>query len=94
MENLIADLIQFFSAIAKLLLLQGRLGTRLCVHLKFLIFWVVWQLVRYLVRSVYSDNDLVLFHLGWKETRLTNKKCLKLLGIELRDCSSSEVGSV
>ena len=35
MENLIADLIQFFSAIAKFLLLQGRLGTRLCVHLKF-----------------------------------------------------------
>ena len=32
MESLIADFIQFSSAIAKLLFLQGRLGTRLCVH--------------------------------------------------------------
>ena len=29
---------------------------------------------RYLVHSVYSDNDLVLFHLWWKETRLTYEK--------------------
>ena len=35
MENLIADLIQFILAIAKFLLLQGRLSTRLCVYLKF-----------------------------------------------------------
>ena len=28
----------------------------------------------YLVHSVYSDNDLVLFHLWWKETRLTYEK--------------------
>ena len=33
MESLIADFIQFSSAIAKFLFLQGRLGTRLCVHL-------------------------------------------------------------
>ena len=26
------------------------------------------------VHSVYSDNDLVLFHLWWEETRLTDKK--------------------
>ena len=32
MESLIADFIQFSSAIAKFLFLQGRLGTRLCVH--------------------------------------------------------------
>ena len=32
MESLIADFIQFFSAIAKFLFLQGRLGTRLCVR--------------------------------------------------------------
>ena len=32
MESLIADFIQFFSAIAIFLFLQGRLGTRLCVH--------------------------------------------------------------
>ena len=31
-----------------------------------------------LVHSVYTDNDLVLFHLWWKETRLTNKKSLKV----------------
>ena len=32
MESLITDFIQFSGAIAKLLFLQGRLGTRLCVH--------------------------------------------------------------
>ena len=32
MESLIADFIQFFSAIAKFLFMQGRLGTRLCVY--------------------------------------------------------------
>ena len=32
MESLIADFIQFFSAIARFLFLQERLGTRLCVH--------------------------------------------------------------
>ena len=32
MESLITDFIQFSSAMAKLLFLQGRLGTRLCVH--------------------------------------------------------------
>ena len=32
MESLIAKVIQFSSAIAKFLFLQGRLGTRLCVH--------------------------------------------------------------
>ena len=34
--------------------------------------------MRYLVHSVYSDNDLVLFYLRWKETRLTDKKSLKV----------------
>ena len=34
-ENLITNFIQFLSAIVKVLFLQGRLGTRLCVHLKF-----------------------------------------------------------
>ena len=33
MESLIADFVEFSSAIAKILFLQGRLGTRLCVHL-------------------------------------------------------------
>ena len=47
--------------------------------------------MRYLVRSVYSDNDLVLFHLRLKETRLTDKKILK---VYCEGCSSSEVGSV
>ena len=32
MESLIADFIQFSSAFAKFLFLQGRLGTRLNVH--------------------------------------------------------------
>ena len=32
MESLIADFSQFSSAIGKFLFLQGRLGTRLCVH--------------------------------------------------------------
>ena len=32
MESLIVDFIKFSSAIAKLLFLQRRLGTRLCVH--------------------------------------------------------------
>ena len=32
MESLIADFIQFSTAITKFLFLQGRLGTRLCVH--------------------------------------------------------------
>ena len=32
MESLTANFIQFSSAIAKFLFLQGRLGTRLCVH--------------------------------------------------------------
>ena len=32
MESLIADFIQLFSAIAKFLFMQGRLGTRLNVH--------------------------------------------------------------
>ena len=32
MESLIADFIQFSSAITKVLFLLGRLGTRLCVH--------------------------------------------------------------
>ena len=32
MESLIADFIQFSGAVAKFLFLQGRLGTRLCVH--------------------------------------------------------------
>ena len=31
-ESLISDFIQFSSAIIKFLFLQGRLGTRLCVH--------------------------------------------------------------
>ena len=62
MESLIADFIQFFSTIAKFLLL-----------------------------SSYSDNDIVLFHLQLKETRLTNKKVSKNF---VRDGSSSKVGSV
>ena len=33
MESLIADFIQFFSAITNFLFMQGRLDTRLCVHL-------------------------------------------------------------
>ena len=32
MESLIANFIQFSDAIAKLLFLQRRLGTRVCVH--------------------------------------------------------------
>ena len=44
----------------------------------FPIFYVVWQLVRYLVHSVCSDNSLVLFHLRWKETTLTYSKSLKV----------------
>ena len=32
MESLIADFIQFFIAFARFFFLQGRLGTRLCVH--------------------------------------------------------------
>ena len=32
MESFIADLIQFFSTIVKILFVQGGLGTRLCGH--------------------------------------------------------------
>ena len=32
MESLISNFIQFFTTIAKYLFVQGRLGTRLCVH--------------------------------------------------------------
>ena len=32
MESLIADFIQFSSAIVKILFLQERMGARLCVH--------------------------------------------------------------
>ena len=39
----------------------------------------------------YSDNDLVLFDLRWKETRLTDKNVSKYI---VRGFSSSEVGSV
>ena len=39
-----------------------------------------------LVNSVFSDNHLVLFHLRWKETRLTDKKFQSIL--------CSEAGSV
>ena len=44
-----------------------------------------------LPHSVCSDNDLVLFHLKWKETRLTDKKVSKYF---VSGYSSSEVGSV
>ena len=52
------------------------------------------------MHSVYSDNDIVLFYLPWKETRLTDKKrqiilwevvvVLKLAVFKLEKCWKSE----
>ena len=44
------------------------------------------------MQSLDSDNDLVLFHLLRKETRLIDKKNTSKYFV--RGCSSSEVGSV
>ena len=61
------------------------------ILLKFSHFLSLLTTREELVHSVCSDNDLVLFRLRWKETRLTDKKVSKSF---VRGYSSSEVGSV
>ena len=101
LEGLIANFIQFSSAIAKFLFLKGRLDTRLCVR-----DYLCTQFRDFTTLFPYCmsfDNlwcnsyiqfvviILSLFHLRWKEPRLVDKKVSKYF---MRVCSSSEVGSV
>ena len=62
----------FLSKNFKIWLLSSRLSTRHQIQAKF-----VRRLVRQLVHSLFGDNDLVPFHIWWKEIVLKREKVWK-----------------
>ena len=70
MASLKAGCIKFPRIIAKILVLEQRLRIRVCLSS---VLGFVRRLVRQLVRSCSSDNNLALFHLGRAKTVLKQK---------------------
>ena len=70
MQSVMADFVQFFSAIAKFSFLKGRLSKTSALN--FEVFFKFHFFLKSYVIQVPGDNNLVPFHLRWREGYFEN----------------------